>query len=383
MKQILYIIILIVCLSCTKKGNRSHIPETLTIEKSDSIRIDFLGDLNFMDINTSYNRVLFYSYQKREFLTTDLDGNILTSFVLDEGLGLGNYPIACAHLIEKGFSFISNKGIFNISLDGLIESQNKFNRQTSTSFVARFGTDNTFIEKNGAYYFSAVSTDFDFPRNKKEFYDNFKFLGKFNKDDQELILDMGFDKNSIFQNGNAHELSDITPIFRNVKDQLFVINSKEPLINCYHIDNFKIPKKQISLSIPDYQLNTGEDMNSVNPTSISFDTSWGSIINFFVLDEDFLVFYKKGYEQIDRDRYKKLKNESEYLEFIEFESEKYPVYIGLFDTEGNLIVESKLEKWVNPKQLLLTDKKLWALSNSSTEKEEDFFKLFHINLNLK
>ncbi len=111
----LFILLTIACAS--PNSNRTDENPNYQLAIADSIRVDYIGKLNLMDVNPEFKKILFFDPQNMKFVSTDFEGNILGEFSKDRDApdGFGFYPMAAGRFnSSQNIQVVSSSGIFEI-----------------------------------------------------------------------------------------------------------------------------------------------------------------------------------------------------------------------------------------------------------------------------
>ncbi|WP_169725033.1 hypothetical protein [Algoriphagus terrigena] len=352
-----------------------------SLSKQDSVRFDYLADLNLMDVNSDGDRLLLYSYLKKSFLIIDTSGKLLSTFELDPNV-LGRLPFLSSQFVSNGFAIGTDKGFFIMDFNGDVIQEFQFDRNFVPS-LARFSSENPLISHEEKFYFSYPQSNLEIGINSPQFYQNSKLIGVYDKKSKKVDLSAPLPQNSVYKNGKSHQLDDFDAIIR-LKDSIFFVALKKELaIFKYDLANLNGEPRRISLKIDGFYVNEGIPMDLVNPDMLMFDPTYGSIENFYNFNDEFIVFYKKGYEEADRQKFDLLNSPVELEEFQEIAKNKYPYFVGYFDNQGNLLKELELSSDFNPNNTIFSGDYLYSISNPSTISEEDFYTINIYNLTKK
>ncbi|WP_157243411.1 hypothetical protein [Algoriphagus resistens] len=98
----------------------------------DSIRVNYIGTLNLMDVNPEFEMVLLFNPQNMKFVSADFDGNILGQFSKERDApdGFGFYPMAAGKFnASRNIQIVSASGIFEYDVSGnLLNSAKRWNQ---------------------------------------------------------------------------------------------------------------------------------------------------------------------------------------------------------------------------------------------------------------
>ncbi|WP_164675176.1 hypothetical protein [Anditalea andensis] len=385
-KQSSFLLMLIAYLnfSCSNFQNEKEFHASLRFEKVDSVRINYLGQLNLMDINPDHKRVLLFNQMEGTFVITDFEGQTLSSFtkIADAPDSYGSFPLAAAKFSEDGqkINLVSNTGLFEYDLEGNLSNSKKFAGEKSTSFSGRSTADSEFYDLGDKTLIKAVETWGEYKRNTPEFYDHFLLLAMIDNNTGEINRFMGLEDDSIYKNGKGHDIADMMPMVDVKEDKIYIVVGKDTYLNVYDLNPPYALLQRTHLPLTDFKQNQGEDFAKVDPNMIRPDMSAGRISNVKVLDDYVIISYFQGYNDQDKEEFDLISNSQEFTAFSLRMKDKYPKYLLLLDKEGNKIKETTVPDGFNPTQFMVRDDHLWFMSNLNEEIEEDFWTVYKVAL---
>ncbi|MCH7412966.1 hypothetical protein MM213_05705 [Belliella sp. R4-6] len=379
-RQIFLLMSLFLVFSCSEKSNENNgKAEDLTLVKSDSLQISYLGLLNLMDVHPKSGRILLFDQKKRSLIVSDFDGNNPTEIKneTDSPDSYGAFPLGAGKFSEDGKSFtiISNQGVYTYDLEGNLINGGKHQEAEMPAFSGRASADNEFywigdkILTNGAgrtEYF----------RDTPEFYENYTSFAWFDTLDRKVEKFMNFDEQSIFRNGKAHEIPHFIPRMTSAQDRIYFIQGIEPALNIHELKEPYNKIKRVDLAIGDYYFNKGQNFKDVDPRAISMDVYSGMFENIKILDEYILISFFPGVPELDQSKYENVA----YMEVIPKTRKDYPIRMLILDMEGKKLADYAIPNEFDARQWLVRDGYIWFLGTENLEEEEDFVKVFKVML---
>lgn len=354
----------------------------LNLGITDSIRVDYIGKLNLMDVNPEFNMILFFDQQNMKFVSTDFEGKTLGEFSKDRDApdGFGFYPMAAGRFNEnKNIQVVSMLGIYEYDLAGNLLSSKRIPRDQALPFSGRADAKREIQFVNDKILLSGSIARGDYNKTQPEFYDTYLQLVWADPKTGAFEQFLSLDSASIFQNNMSHEPTTLSTSFEVVNDQLYVITGIDPFLNIYEIKPPYSKLKRIPLELTDYNLNTGEDPKKADPRAISYDPSFGIIQKLVKVGDKLVITYDTGYSEEDALRSRENMSQSEWEEFYSRMKEKYKIRYQILDLNGKLLTDS-----VMPDELsdlyVGRNGALWFLGKPNTEVEEDFYTIYKVEI---
>jgi len=368
----------IACESPTTTTNTEMVD--LKLEIKDSIHVDYIGNLNLMDVNPEFERILLFDPQKMKFVSADFKGNILDEFGKERDApdGFGFYPMAAGKFnSSKNIQVVSMFGIYEYDLAGNLLASTKVRKDQVKPFGGRIDAKREIYFVNDKILVSGLVARGEHNKTQPEFYDTFLQLVWADPKTGNYERFLHLDPESVFQNNMSHEPSTLSASIEVVNGQLYIITGTDPFLNVYSLYPPYLRVNRIPLELKDYRLNPGEDPSKADPQAIGYDSSFG-IIHKLVKVGDKLVFtYETGYKEVDAARYQENMSDAEWEDFDSRIAEKYKLRYQILDLDGK-----KQSDFEVPEKLgdvfVSRDDKLWFLGKKNTELEEDFFTLYQV-----
>ena len=366
-------------LSCEQETTTTK----LSLEITDSIRIDYIGLLDFMDIRPNIKRVLLHDRQRGIILMTDFNGNHLLNMDKggDQKGSYGRFLWSTANIKRnEHISLVSPKGFFEFDSKGNLVKHKSFEEEVPF-FAGRAAADSELMEHNGILFQKGIVAWGEYNKTQDEYYDQFQLLVKFDPERRTAERIINLEENSPYRSsGRSYEISEMNPSFDILGDKLLVIAGTAPYLNFYDINS---PHKLIDrkrIDYPNYHMGEGEDRSKADPKAIAFDESAGRTYNLKVYKDYLITSFSTGYEATDREDYKAIKNREDHRVFKKRIKGKYQPALLLMNHRGETIQRLALPDKLDHRQYLVRDGELWWLSKINTEKEEDFIQIYKVEI---
>jgi len=380
----LFSLIAYVGFSCSNSQSEEDYNASLEWEKVDSVRINYLGQLNLMDVNPDRERVLLFNQMEGIFVIADFDGQTLSTFKKTEDApdSYGRFPLASGKFSIDGnrIHLVSNMGMFEYDIDGNLSNSLKYPREEYPSFSGRASADSEFYDLGDKTLVKAVEAWGKYKRNTPEFYDHFLLLAMIDNETGEISRFMGLEDDSIYKNGKGHDIADMMPMVDVNENKIYMIVGKDTYLNVYDLDPPYSLLQRTPLPLTGFKQNQGEDFGKVDPRMIRPDMSAGRISNVKVLGDYVILSYFEGYNDQHKEEFDLISNPQEYAEFTHRMKGKYPRKLLILDKQGNKIKETNVPNGFNETQFMVRGDHLWFMSNLNEEVEEDFWTVYKVAL---
>ncbi|SDD81913.1 hypothetical protein SAMN04488104_10696 [Algoriphagus faecimaris] len=383
MTRLSYSIIFVFFFACQAPQSKESTESiNLELEVSDSVRVSYVGVLSFMDIRPEIDRALFFDMQRRAFVTTDFEGNILGEFVKDRDSpdGFGSFPMAAGRLLEGDrIQVVSMFGVFEYDFEGNLIKAAKTPKEEMKSFSGRMDALREIYPVKDKLLMTGLVARGEYNKTQPEFYDNFQQLVWIDPKTGSMEQFLHLDSASIFQNGQSHEPGMLSATFEVIDDQLYVITGGDPFLTIYELEEPYQKIKRVALDLTDFQVNEGEDPQKADPRAISFDPSYGIISKMVRVGDLLVVSYTTGYDDLDRAEYQSVNSQQAYRDFNARIAGKYKNRIQIMNLEGEKLTDFEFpEKLGNV--FVSRDGALWFNALPNPEVEEDFFQLYRVEI---
>ncbi|HSI75249.1 MAG TPA: hypothetical protein VK957_05130 [Lunatimonas sp.] len=371
----------LILLACNAP-NEDAADSSFSLLVKDSIQVDYVGMLDLMDIAPSQGRILFHNMQNGVILLTDFEGNHLSEMEKrgDSKDSYGPYPWLPARFLENGnFFMIGLKGYMEFYPSGELAKQIPYHSSDVPNLGGRAAADNEFVMHEDFVLIRAIIPRGEFTKVEPEYYENFLQLAKISPQKGEFERFLNIENESLFKNGSAYDVTEMMPTFTTHENRLYLISGTDPHLNIYDInEEFKrVDRKPIAY--PNYNPGEGKEPAKADVRGISLDRAAGKTHVLKTYGDYLIATYFAGFDFSDREEYKNLTNET-YSAFFEKIEGKYPIRMHVMDLEGNSLADFELPKQLDYRQFLVRDEKIWFLSKFNQEEEEDFVKIYQVEL---
>ena len=371
---------LIFFFACESPTSTNTASPDYKLEITDSIRVNYLGKLNLMDVNPVFERVLLFDPQNMKFVSTDFSGAILSEFGKDKDApdGFGFFPMAAGRFTSlENIQVVSSSGIYEYDLEGNLLSSTKVPSNQVLPFSGRIDAKREIQFVNGKILLTGLIARGEFDKTQPEFYDTFLQLVWADPITGNYEQFLNLDPESIFQNDMSHEPSTLSATFEVVEGQLYVISGTDPFLNIYSLDPPYSRLTRIPLQLKDYKLNPGEDPTKADPRAIGYDSSFGIIHKLMKVGDKLVITYETGYDQEDAVRYQENKSNTEWKEFQARVTAKYKLRYQILNLNGEKLNDSELPNDLSD-VFVSRDGALWCLKKENPDIEEDFFTVYKV-----
>ncbi|MGY6741839.1 MAG: hypothetical protein ACXIUQ_03810 [Cecembia sp.] len=381
-----HITLIVLVLSCGQSKHeevlsRAYDKGIVTLEKIDSVQIEYLGNPIVHDIDPQSGTILFMEHGDtfEDIYVADFDGNILYTYPkfgdLPDTYGVLFGPLKI--IGEKEFMAYGINGLLTYDLSGKFISRIKMPEITPFNF-SRISMGFGFsISDESILYINQGSRKADYSDPKIYQEVSTMILVNRNTGKREEIIPLP--EGSLYRNGKFFIRDGWAPVFEVVNDKLIVTFGSEPKIYIFENKRPFQLLEEIPLEIPNYNFFKGE--SSFNPNSLMYYFSYGRVETINWLDGVFILGYFPGYDQIDMNESLENKSLEEYREFGERMRKKYSHRFAMFDSAGNLLNDFVLEN-VDPRNIILRNGELWAMEKPDWEVEKDYFTVYRLELKI-
>jgi hypothetical protein len=377
------LILVLALIGCSRSGGDGREVEAhvnLLIE--DSIQVDYIGVLNLMDVDPANGHMLLFDQQTRDFVVTDLKGEIKDVFnkTGDGPDSFGNFPLTPGRFTGGDeFTILSYTGVYRYDLQGGLTSSVKFAQPAR--FMGRASAEWEF------YLFSpdsilsvGVEPWGEHSRDTPEYYEAYQTLNWMDLRSGESTRFLGLEENSIFKNGMGHEVPDMIPVMAYEDGKIYMIVGKDLHLNVYSADPPYQLLDQVNLELRGFQQDPGLPYGKIDPKAIKVNMGYGRIKNLKLSGEYVLVSYFPGLSETDLEAYESAASNAEKESLWEELSQKYPPRLQVLSRDLEQLGDFEIPQKLHDQQFIVRNEKLWFLGRPNIEQEEDFFKVYQVNL---
>lgn len=367
--------------------DQNSIAKRISLITTDSIKISYLGNPIVHDINPKTNSILFMEFNQfsNDLNIVDFDGNKINSFSKfgDKPDGYGKQLASPVLLDNNEVLVYGTNGFFRYDYQGNLISKVKIKEFTFPNFKNRLAMGYG-MEKLGEKYLnieggSRETVNYDKINLYPEIF-LFNLLDPKTGISEPIIQ---FPQSSIYRSGKYFFRYAWQPVFSVDKDLIFIAYGGEPIIYIYSSNEpFNLLSK-INLDLEDYRYFQGSENESLEHDFLGMFLASGRIENIKKAKDKFLVAYFEGYNDSDKEIFfARKKDQKEAVEVRDRLKKKYPTRLAVFDSLGNLLTTLDPEG-LEPSSMLVRDGQLWMMEKPDEEVEQDYFKLFRVELKVE
>ncbi|MCH7412838.1 hypothetical protein MM213_05020 [Belliella sp. R4-6] len=385
-KTLLYLFYFFIIFSCNQKSDEEKSDQNsdlknITLEKLDSIQIEYLGNPIVHDIDPKSKTVLFMEFEEfsNDIMLADFDGNVFNSFSkfgdMPDGYGSLLAPIQI--LGKDEILAFGLKGFSNYDFQGNLHNQVGLDEIYFPNF-RRIAMGHTMNKLGNKYlYLEGGTRDIDYDKiNLHSDIFLFNLLDPSTGSKEPIIQ---FPKTSIYKSGKYFFRNAWSPVFSVVENQVFIAFGGEPVIYNYSGESPFELISSLPIDIPNYRYFEGSNNENLEYDFIGLFLSSARIENIKKVGDYFLVAYFQGYDDVDREYFFANKTPDESKELRERLKEKYPYRLAIFDSLGKRLNDFSPEDY-DPTSMLLRDGQLWVMEKPDPEVEKEYFRLYRVGL---
>lgn len=381
-------LILIIFYSCNpnikpgKDGEELDSIGVFSLEKLDSIKINFLGNPTVHDLDPESKTLLFMEHKETsaQIFIAEFDGEIRNSFSKSGDIPDGSRSLMSTLVIVDDQSFLAYgyNGFLTYDFEGNQLSRVNLVDFKIPSYVPMMMGHG--MKKMGNYLLyinQSFLTDKDY--SDKTLYDDMYLLTLLNPVTGEKDPLIQFPVNSLFKNGKHFFRNAWDPVFNLADNKIYVAFGLEPVIYVFdHSPPYSL-LYTLPLNLPEYRHFEGNDSFSSDWTIFGLRFTPGMILNLKKFNDYFLVAYFPGYDALDTETYLENKSPEETTMFLERMEEKYPSSIAIIDSIGK-VVNDFVPDGLVAESMLFRQGELWMMEKPDQKLEKDYFRLFRVCL---
>lgn len=383
-KTLLYLLFLTFTFSCSQKrdegkSNQNGDLKNITLEKLDSVQIEYLGNPRVHDIDPKSGIVLFMEHGDtfEDIYVADFEGNIQYSYPkfgdLPDTYGILFAPLKI--IGENEFLAYGLNGIMTYTFSGELLSRTKINDITPFNFARVLMGYGMGITNEGLIYINQGSRKMDYDDiNLYSEISTMILIDKSTGDKKPIIK---IPESSLYRNGNFFQRDGWAPVFEYTDDHLLVVFGGEPKIYVYDNHYPFTLINEIDLNIPDYYYFKGESQYTSDLLKWWFIS--GRIETLTLFDGYYIIGYFPGYNNQDQIESFENRFGEEAREFGDRMRMKYQSRVAIFDSLGNL-VNDFLPTDLSPSSIILREGQLWVMEKPDPDVEKEYFRLYRVGL---
>lgn len=384
--NLFFFFLLISCNSSEEKTaitKNIKIDKTISLEKLDSIHINYLGIQTVHDLDSKFRKVIFMEHREsfQEIIVANFEGDILASFSK-----WGDVPDSYGNLmapltIDGDSSFVAygSRGFLTYDFTGRLKSRVKHAGFQYKGFN-RIGMGYGMEELGNSYlYWNQGQPSVEY--SNLRYYKELRLLTWLDPETGENEPFIQFPENSIFRSGKYFFRDAWAPAFTLTDELIYVVFGIEPVIYIYETSPPYSLVSSIPLDLADYRYFKGADSYSSDVRFFGQQRVSGRILNIKRINGYFMVAYFPGFDAFDTEEQFANKSPEEAVIFTNKMQEKYLHRIAILDSLGNKLSDFVPEGLI-ASSMTVRDNELWMLEKADPETEKEYFRLFRVELKL-
>lgn len=323
----------LILVSCNSQNSESKKPVELALVLSDSIQVDFLGEMRLQDYDPASDQYLIVSDQSQKYLEVDGNGTIIHEVVLNSD-GLDAVPAAL------GYSYVDGKVIVLSAGKGYLKFQ--AGRKAEEVLIPYAFSSFMFYPKLGFFEMgNKVMYPYLTPEGKVIDFESGDYYQRMYREPIMQVLDLSskdtlgtmyLPETSHLRDGKVHGFP--IPIVSKKGDDWLLGMWLEPRFYVYRQegDQFKY-QKTVEFDVPEWMGYTPVDPAAAGTFFDQMQkVRTASLEDLLVMDEYVLAIYRKGISE------EKLATINQQSPEGRIEIQRMnPYYVAVFDKEYNLI----------------------------------------------
>lgn len=317
----------------------------VSVEKIDSIRIEYLGNPTVHDLDPKSKLVLFMDHKESAQIihVASFEGEILYTFSKwgDVPDNYGNLMAPLKITGRNSFLVYGSKGFMTYMVDGSLKSTVQHADAPYQGFN-RIGLGLGIEELGNGYLIPNLWGGVSVP-NGGEDYQKLHPLMYLDPTTGKSIPIASIPNSSIFLSGKYFFNNAWDPAFTITEDRMMVAFGLEPVVYIFERNPPYRLIGEFDLELPEYQYFKGVNDFSTDVRFFGQARTSGKILNIKMVESYLLVAYFPGFSGEDTEESFIPRSPEEARRFWEGVRQKYPHRMAVFDSSGHLISDFVLE----------------------------------------
>lgn len=363
-------------------------PADFQLQKVDSVQVDYLGAINLIDLSPDARTLLFYDWQRENYILVDRESSAIISEFSKQGDRPDNpgYAFRSPSFFDNSSILVAGqKGAFIFSREG--EVLKKANFATQPNVGIYYSAPGSYIHPlqpgNSDYLVFPSVNPKQGIKTERQYYDSWRSLGILNMEDGEFEYIAPLPQNSRFFDGMAYEISHLMSTYAVYQNEIWLSLGGEDIIRAYQTTPPYGLLREISLPLKDYVRPNGKEPSKADPNSVVFEGDLGGVKSIFGYKGNIAMVYFPGFTDAQNENLSntfEVDGEEAYYELYDQYKKDTPFRLLIITKEGEELMDIPLPSGVDGDGLIIRNDELWVQNNPDEEVEEDFVKVFQLTL---
>lgn len=375
---------------CGSEEEKKTGAETATsweFKKVDSLQFEIIGRPIFTD--AEFGKILLYDGQKQEFIILDEDGTLINRFSKsgDNPDSFGFNLLLPGFLSESEIMMAGTLGIFIYDLSGnLVKKIPHPEAQSGGVFTSIPGKSIDHFYRNGENKILSKSfRTFDYRLSDEEFYKKLRGLEVIDSQSGQARALAPFPPKSRFLNGNGFIQSDFEPTFAANDSMVYVVFAGDPVLHQYKWSGDSLTlEKSIELMLPNFGEITGQPLKMLEGIGASTDMLTASLRKVVGWRDKVLVQFFPGFSTEESlaltEDYRSGDEEAAKSKISKLNSERKMGIAVVDPLEAKQLGIIEFPTWLNPTGFSLDGDNFWFQKAFNPDAEDDFIKLYKVQM---
>ena len=281
--------------SCAEQAENNNVAKTFSLEITDSVQVDYLGEMMLLDYDPKTDRYLLANNSYYEYLEVDADGEILNHNrfkpdgpdAVETALGLG-------YLEGKVTVLTQTSGYFQFSDSSKVGEIPIPYKYQVFMFYPKLGV---FRDKDRTYFPSLWPETFAVNMEEGDFYQKLyrlPLLSSLDETNQDTVGVLRLPENSKLLDGQVHGFP--IPVYTKVDNHLLLSMWLEPRFYIYKQAGDKFDyERTVEMDIPGWVHYDPVPADKAEQFFEGFSKKLsGNLTNFFKVGANYIAVYNKG-----------------------------------------------------------------------------------------